>query len=54
MGYTPKAVYSAGVLKRAGPTKDYTIAFDGFRETTMFGVSPGSSVWVSIMAIRSN
>ena len=51
-GYTAKAVYSAGTLKRVGSTKDYTVASDGFRETTNFGTSPGSAVWVSIMAVK--
>jgi hypothetical protein len=53
-GYTAKAVYSAEALKREGATKTYTRAFDGFKETINFGTSPGSAVWVSIMAIRSN
>lgn len=53
-GYTTKAVYSVGTLKRVGSTKDYTIATDGFRETVNFGTSPGSAVWVSIMCVRSN
>lgn len=53
-GYTAKAVYSAGALKRPGSTKDYTTAFDGYIETVNFGTSPGNAVWLSIMAIRSN
>lgn len=53
-GYTAKAVYVAEALKREGPTRAYTRAFDGFRETVNFGVAPASAVWVSIMAVRSN
>lgn len=53
-GWTVKAVYSAGTLKRLGSTKDYTVSFDGFVETVNFGVAPGNAVWVSVMAIRSN
>lgn len=53
-GYTTKAVYSAGSLKRNGATKDYTTSFDGFAETVTFGTAPGNTVWVSIMCVRSN
>lgn len=53
-GYTTKAVYSAGSLKRVGATKDYTLSFDGFAETVNFGVAPGNTTWVSIMAVRGN
>jgi hypothetical protein len=52
-GYTIKAVYSAGTLKRIGSTKDYTTAFDGFKETVNFAVAPGNTVWVSIMCVRT-
>lgn len=52
-GYTVKAVYSASTLKRLGSTKDYTVSFDGFRETVNFAVSPGAAAWVSIMAVRA-
>jgi hypothetical protein len=52
-GYTTKAVYSAGALKRLGSTKDYLTASDGYRETVNFGTSPGSAVWVSVMAVRA-
>ena len=53
-GYTTKAVYSANVLKRLGSTKDYTTSFDGFQETVTYNTAPGNTVWVTIMAIRSN
>ena len=53
-GYTTKAVYSAGLLKRVGSTKDYTVNTDGFVETVTFAVAPGNTVQVSIMAVRSN
>jgi hypothetical protein len=53
-GYTTKAVYSAGTLKRLGASKDYTVNTDGFAETVTFAVAPGSTVWVSVMAVRSN
>ncbi|HJV51407.1 MAG TPA: hypothetical protein VJ652_08110, partial [Noviherbaspirillum sp.] len=53
-GFTTKAVYSAGTLKRLGSTKDYVINTDGFVEIVTFGVSPGNAAWVNIMATRSN
>jgi len=52
-GYTTKAVYSAGTLKRLGSTKDYVVSNDGFQETVTFAVAPGNTVWVSIMAVRT-
>jgi len=52
-GYTTKAVYSAGMLKRLGATKDYTTNTDGFAETVTFGTAPGNTVWVSVMAVRN-
>lgn len=52
-GYTTKAVYSAGTLKRLGSTKDYTTSTDGYAETVTFGAAPGNTVWVSIMATSS-
>ena len=51
-GYTTKAVYGAGTLKRVGSTKDYTTSTNGFKETVTFGTSPGSAVWVSVMAVK--
>ena len=52
IGFTAKGVWVAGTKKRRGPTKDYTVTFDGFRETVVFGVSPGAT-WVQITANRS-
>ena len=52
LGYTTKAVYSAGTLQRAGSTKAYTVSFDGYAETETFGTSPGNNVWVSVMCVR--
>lgn len=53
-GYTTKDVYSAGVHKRLGSTKDYTINNDGYQETVTFTTAPGNNIWVSIMAVRNN
>ncbi|SEJ46790.1 hypothetical protein SAMN05216201_10991 [Pseudomonas linyingensis] len=53
IGVRVVGVYSAGVLKRNGSTKDYTLAFDGFRWTVNFAVAPGNGAWVSIMTVRA-
>jgi hypothetical protein len=52
-GMAAQAVYSAGVTKRLGSTKDYTISNDGFRDTVNFSVAPGAAVWVSVMCLRN-
>lgn len=52
IGFTVKGVLVAGQRKRRGATKDYTVTFDGYRETVVFGVSPGTT-WVQITANRS-
>ncbi len=52
VGYTARVVYSAGAQKRIGSTKDYTVLFDGFRETVRFGTAPGNGVWVQIHAVK--
>lgn len=44
VGYTAKLVYSGGLIQREGSTKAFTRTFDGFRETIVFGTSPGTSV----------
>lgn len=53
LGYSVKYVYSAGVLKRLGTGKDYTIGNDGFRDTANFAVAPGAAVWVSLLCVRT-
>jgi hypothetical protein len=50
IGYSVKAVYSAGAIKREGSAKDYTVGFDGFKYTVTFAVAPGNGVWVSVLA----
>jgi hypothetical protein len=52
IGFTAKGVFVAGQKKRKGATKDYTVTFDGYRETVVFGVSPGAT-WVQVTANRS-
>jgi len=53
-GYTVKAVYSAGLLRRGGATKAYVVSNDGFGETVTFAAAPGATVEVSIMCVRAN
>lgn len=48
VGFTAQSVHSGGARKREGATKDWTRAWDGFRETVLFGTSPGSAVSVQI------
>ena len=52
-GMSAQVVYSAGVEKRLGSTKDYTVINDGFRDTVNFNVAPGAAVWVSVMCLRN-
>ena len=52
VGYTTKAVYVDGAAKRQGSTKDYTLLFDGFKETVKFAVAPATAAWVQIHAIK--
>lgn len=52
VGYSTGTVRSAGSLKREGATKDYVLAFDGFKETSIFATSPGSGTWVQIEGVR--
>jgi hypothetical protein len=52
IGFSTKNVFVTGTKKRVGSTKDYTISFDGYRESVVFGTSPGT-VWVQITANRS-
>lgn len=52
VGYSVKAVYSAGAAKRLGTGKDYTISTDGYKDTITFGAAPGNGVWVSVLAVR--
>jgi hypothetical protein len=51
VGYSAKGVFVAGAKKRVGATKDYTVSFDGYRETVNFGAPPGAT-WVQITANR--
>ena len=52
VGYTTKAVYVDGAAKRRGSTKDFTLLFDGFKETVAFAVAPAPAAWVQIHAIK--
>ena len=53
VGYTAQAVYSAGVQKVEGTSKDYTRLFDGFKETIRFGTAPATGTWIKIKAVRN-
>lgn len=51
-GWSVKDVLVGGVRKRLGATKDYTVIFDGYRDTVRFAASPGAA-WVQVIAGRS-
>jgi hypothetical protein len=52
VGYTARAVMTAGTLKREGSTADYTKLFDGFKETIRYAVAHGHNAWVQIQAVK--
>lgn len=51
-GFTARVVYSVGLQRREGATRDYIRQFDGFRERVLFAVTPGASAWVQIHAVK--
>lgn len=53
VGYEAEGVAAAGALKQEGATKDWTRAFDGFVERTVFGAAPGATAWVQTRARRA-
>ena len=50
-GFVPIRVAVAGVIKREGSTKDYTLLHDGFIWTVRFAVAPGAAAWVQITPV---
>lgn len=52
VGMEAKIVMSAGVIRREGPTFDYTRIYDGFKEVIRFSTAPGATAWVQIQAKR--
>ena len=52
VGYTARAVLTAGTLKREGSTADFNRLHDGFRETIRYAVAPGYNAWVQIQAVK--
>jgi hypothetical protein len=51
-GYSIKAVYSAGLLKRRGTGKDYTVTDDGYRKAAVFGTGLTLNTQVTLMLVR--
>jgi hypothetical protein len=51
-GYSVKAVYSAGLLKRRGSGKDYTVTDDGYRKAAVFGTGLALNTQVTLMLVR--
>jgi hypothetical protein len=52
-GWSVRDVLVGGIRKRLGATKDYTVSFDGYRDTVRFAASPGAA-WVQVIAGRSS
>lgn len=52
-GWKPKFVYDAGSLQREGSGEDYTVSFDGFIYTVVFGTAPTNLNNVGIIAERA-
>jgi hypothetical protein len=47
-GWKPTAVWAAGSKKREGSTKDYTLSYDGYIWSVVFGTGLSVSTWVQI------
>ena len=50
-GYKPKFVYEAGLIVKEGSGEDYTVTFDGFLYTVVFGAAP-AAVNLGFMIVR--
>lgn len=53
-GWKPKFVYDAGALQKEGSGDDYTVSYDGFIYTVVFGTAPGSGNDVGVIAERED
>ena len=53
-GWKPKFVYDAGALQKEGSGDDYTVSYDGFIYTVVFGTAPGSGNDVGIISERED
>jgi len=53
VGWKPKFVYDAGSLQREGSSEDYTVSFDGFIYTVVFGTAPTNLNNVGIIAEKA-
>ena len=53
-GWKPKLVYDAGALQKEGSGDDYTVSYDGFIYTVVFGTAPGSGNDVGIISERED
>lgn len=53
-GWKPKFVYDAGALQKEGSGDDYTVSYDGFIYTVVFGTAPGSGNDVGIICERED
>ena len=53
-GWKPKFVYDAGSLQKEGSGDDYTVSYDGFIYTVVFGTAPTNLNAVGIIAERED
>lgn len=51
-GWKPKFVYDAGALQKEGSGDDYTVSYDGFIYTVVFGVAPTNLNDIGIICER--
>ncbi len=51
-GWKPKFVYDAGALQKEGSGDDYTVTYDGFIYTVVFGTAPTNLNAIGIICER--
>jgi len=53
-GWKPKFVYDAGALQKEGSGDDYTVSYDGFIYTVVFGAAPTNLNDIGIICERED
>ena len=52
-GWEPFMVFDGGSLVREGSSNDYTVEYDGFIYTVVFGTAPASANDVTVIGVRA-
>lgn len=52
-GWKPFMVFDGGSLMREGSSDDYTVSYDGFIYTVVFGTAPASGNDVTVIGVRA-